>query len=74
MGLYSGQDIAKLLLYSYEADYVEKTSRHNLLLARKFSLCFRYIDDLLVGNFPGFAQFIYDIYPRELEIKTGCLP
>ena len=60
IGLDSGQDIANLLLY-----YVEKTSRHNLLLARKFSLCFRYTDDLFVGNFPGFAQFIYDIYPRE---------
>ena len=38
-------------------------------MARKFSLCFRYIDDLSVGNFPDFREHIYKIYPRELEIK-----
>ena len=38
-------------------------------LARKFSLCSRYIDDLFVGNFPSFKDHIYEIYPRALEIK-----
>ena len=38
-------------------------------MARKFSLSFRYIDDLFVGNFPDFREHIYKIYPRELEIK-----
>ena len=69
IGLDSGQDIANLLLYSYEADYVEKTSKQNIVLARKFNLCSRYIDDLFVGNFPDFREHIYKIYPRELEIK-----
>ena len=69
IGLDSGQDIANLLLYSYESDYVEKMSKENLTLARKFSLCFRYIDDLCVGNFPNFREHIYKIYPRQLEIK-----
>ena len=56
-------------MYSYESDYVEKLSKENLTLARKFSLNFRYIDDLFVGNFPDFREHIYKIYPRVLEIK-----
>ena len=69
IGLDSGQDIANLLLFCYESDYVEKISKQNLTLARKFRLCSRYIDDLFVGNFPSFREHIYKIYPRELEIK-----
>ena len=69
IGLDSGQDIANLLLFCYESDYVEKTSRQDMVLARKFNLCSRYIDDLFVGNFPNFREHIYKIYPRELEIK-----
>ena len=40
-----------------------------MVLARKFNLCERYIDDLFVGNFPDFKNHIYEIYPRDLEIK-----
>ena len=69
IGLDSGQDIANLLLYCYESEYVEKVSRENLGLARKFSFCFRYIDDLFVGNFHDFGEHIYKIYPRSLDIK-----
>ena len=69
IGLDSGQDIANLLLYSYESDYVDKTSKQDMVLARKFNLCFRYLDDLFVGNFSSFKEHIYKIYPRELEIK-----
>ena len=69
IGLDSGQDIANLLLFSYESEYVENLSKTNLGLARKFDLCARYIDDLFVGNFPNFKDHIYRIYPRELEIK-----
>ena len=69
IGLDSGQDIANLLLFSYEADYVEKTSKQDLVMERKFNLCSRYIDDLFVGNFSNFKEHIYEIYPRELEIK-----
>ena len=69
IGLDSGQDIANLLLFCYESEYVENISKQNLTLARKFSLCFRYIDDLFVGNLPEFKDHIYNIYPRDLEIK-----
>ena len=69
IGLDSGQDIANLLLFSYESEYVENISKQNLVLARKFNLCARYIDDLFVGNFPNFKEHLYRIYPRALEIK-----
>ena len=70
IGLDSGQDIANLLLFSYESEYVEKVSKEDISLARKFRFCSRYIDDLFVGNFPNFKEHIYKIYPRELEIKS----
>ena len=44
-----------------------------MVLARKFNLCSRYIDDLFVGNFPDFREHIYKIYPRELEIKPESI-
>ena len=69
IGLDSGQDIANLLLFCYESEYVEKLSKENISLARKFNLNKRYIDDLFVANFPEFKNHIYEIYPRELEIK-----
>ena len=69
MGLDSGTDIANLLLYSYESDYVGEISKVDLLTARKFKLNGRYIDDLFVANFPTFRDHIYRIYPRDLEIK-----
>ena len=69
IGLDSGQDIANLLLFCYESDYVEKLSKENIPLARKFNFNRRYIDDLFVANFPEFKDHIYNIYPRELEIK-----
>ena len=37
IGLDSGQDIANLLLFCYESNYVEKISKTNMSLARKFS-------------------------------------
>ena len=69
IGLDSGQDIANLLLYSYESDYVGEISKIDLSLARKFRHNGRYIDDLFVANFPTFRDHIYRIYPRDLEIK-----
>ena len=58
-----------MLLYSYESDYVGEISKVDLPLARKFKLNGRYIDDLFVANFPTFRDHIYEIYPRDLEIK-----
>ena len=69
IGSDSGADIANLLLFSYESDYIEKVSKQNINLARKFNTCYRYIDDLFVGNFDTFHEHIYKIYPRELLIN-----
>ena len=55
--------------YIYESDYVANLAKTDVGLARKFNLCKRYIDDEFVGNFPEFKEHIYQIYPRELEIK-----
>ena len=42
---------------------------NNLPLARKFNRTFRYIDDLLTLNNPGFCTFTDQIYPKELNLK-----
>ena len=70
IGSDSGADIANLLLFSYESEYIEKVSKQNITLARRFNMCYRYIDDLFVGNFDTFHEHIYKIYPRELAINA----
>ena len=42
---------------------------NNLPLARKFNRTFRYIDDLLTLNNPGFCTFIDQIYPKGTQVK-----
>ena len=42
IGSDSGADIANLLLFSYESEYIEKVSKQNITLARKFNMCYRY--------------------------------
>ena len=71
IGLDSGQDIANLLLYHYESSYVDKLSKRNLNLARKFNTCTRYIDDLFSANFPEFKNHLPLIYPPELTINLS---
>ena len=61
IGLDSGQDIANLLLFSYESEYVEKVSKQDLFLARKFNLCSRYIDDLFVGFSKLQGTYLWDL-------------
>ena len=57
IGLDSGQDIANLLLFSYESDYVANLAKTNVDLARKFNLCKQYIDDDQMISFGGFLCF-----------------
>ena len=71
IGSDAGAEIANLLLFSYESEYIEKISKQDIQLARKFNLCSRYIDDLFVGNFPNFQEHIYKIYPRELAVNLA---
>ena len=41
----------------------------NHLLARKFNVSYRYIDDLISFSNKRFYEFISDIYPKELTIS-----
>ena len=62
--------LADLLLYSYEADFIQGLLKKNgKKLARSFSFIFRYIDDVLSLNNSRFGDFVDRIYPIELEIK-----
>ena len=71
IGLDAGQDIANLLLYQYESSYIERISKTNLNLAKKFKTSARYIDDLFSANFPDFKTHLPQIYPPELVINAS---
>jgi hypothetical protein len=63
---------ADLLLYSYEADFIQGLLKRNeKKLAWSFNFTFRYIDDVLSLNNFGFGDFVDRIYPIELEIKDN---
>ena len=44
---------------------------NDLPLARKFNRTFRYIDDLLTLNNPGFCTFIDQILPKGTQVKKN---
>ena len=71
IGLDSGQDIANLLLYYYESDYVKELSRDDIVTARKFCNSSRYIDDLFSADFSDFGDHLPHIYPPELELTKS---
>ena len=57
-------------LYSYEAGFIQGLLKKNeKKLARSFNFTFRYVDDVLSLNNSRFGDFVYRIYPIELEIK-----
>ena len=67
--------LADLFLYSYENQFLDKFIKEGKgKLARKFSLSYRYTDDLISFNNRRFKEFISDIYPKELTISetTDC--
>ena len=73
MGTNCATRLADLFLYSYEAEFIrnllkEKKKKH---YAKFFNLNFRYIDNVLSLNNPNFSQYLYLIYPSELEIKDS---
>ena len=70
MGTNCAPLLADLLLYSFEADFIQglpKKSKKKL--ARSFNFTFHYIDDVLSLNNSRFGDFVDRIYPIELEIK-----
>ena len=62
--------LADLFLYSYENEFLDKLIKEGKRkLARKFTLSYRYTDDLISFNNKRFKEFISDIYPKELTIS-----
>ena len=62
--------LADLFLYSYENEVLDELIKEGKRkLARKFSLSYRYIDDLISFINKRFKEFISDIYPKELTIS-----
>ena len=64
--------LADLFLYSYESEFLDSLvkSGHGGL-ARSFSLCYRYIDDLIVLNNKTFIDYVKDNYPSELNVEKA---
>ena len=58
IGLDSGQDIANLLLYYFEREYLLALTRSDLNTAKKFCHTFRYIDDLFSAAFRQFSNHL----------------
>ena len=62
--------LADIFLYSYEAEFIQtliKSGKRHL--AKSFNFTYRYIDDVFSLNNHKFSDYVYDIYPVELEIK-----
>jgi hypothetical protein len=70
MGTNCAPLLADLLLYLYEADFIQGFLKNNKKkLARSFNFTFRYIDDVLSLNNSRFGDCVDRIYPIELERK-----
>ena len=70
MGTDCAPFLANLYLYALEFDYLAKLNKSNPFEARKFSKCFRYIDDLLCFNNNNLVmEKVHEIYPPELVLK-----
>ena len=55
---------------SYENEFLDKLIKEGKRkLARKFSLSYRYINDLISFNNKRFKKFVFDIYLKELTIS-----
>ena len=70
MGTNCAPLLADLLLYFYEADFIQGFLKNNKKkLARSFNLTFRYVDDVFSLNNSRFGDCVDGIYPIELERK-----
>jgi len=70
MGTDCAPFLANLYLYALEFKYLEKLTKDDIFLARKFSNSFRYIDDLLMFNNDDLMEtHKHNIYPKELILN-----
>ena len=64
MGTDCAPFLANLYLYALEFEFLEKLTKQDIRLARKFSKTFRYIDDLSMFNSDGLMDtYKTQIYP-----------
>ena len=61
--------LADILLYSYEADFIQSLLSTGKETASRFNLTNRYINDVLSINNLEFENYLGQMYPAELEIK-----
>jgi hypothetical protein len=62
--------LADLLLYLYEADFIQGLLKTNeKKLTRSFNFTYRYIDYVLSLNNSRYGELVARIYPIELELK-----
>jgi len=70
MGTNCAPYLANLYLYSLEFAFLDRTAKKSIYLARKFSNCFRYIDDLIAfNNYKLIDRYKNHIYPPELILN-----
>ena len=66
-----GPLLAEIFLYSYEEAFIPSLlSAGKKRLASQFNFTYRFIDDVLSINNPGFENYIGQMYPHEFEIKV----
>ena len=71
MGTNRAPLLADIFLYSYEAYFIQSllsTGKKNV--ASQFNFTYTYIDDVLSINNPDFENYLGQMYPAELEIKS----
>ena len=72
MGMNCARLLADLFLYSYESEFLDNMIENgHTKLARSFSLCYRYIDDLSVFNNKKFGDYVKEIYPSKLTVEKA---
>ena len=64
--------LANRFLYSYENEFLDNIIRSgHRRLARSFNLCYRYIDDLIVGNNKKVLDYLKEIYQSQLTVEKA---
>ena len=70
MGIDPAPFWANLYLHRHEYDFILDIKSSNIIRAKKFHGCFRFIDDMCCLNNGGeFGKSFLEIYPEELELK-----
>ena len=70
MGTNCAPLLAYLFLHTYEADCLQGLLKNkDRKLSQTFNSSFRYIDDVLWLNNSQFGDYLYGIYPNELQVK-----